>query len=264
MRLTNREIAIYFSLEAKGDWNMIYESFVRQKYEFDNEEILRRMRSLKSKTLTIFDDEYPDYLKTIPHPPFVLYYYGDISLIQDVEKNMSIVGCRKPSAQGVKSTEYLADALSDNFVIVSGLAKGVDGIAHQTTLDANGRTIAILGSGIDYCYPQENLEIYYRIKKNPNCLLISEFPEDTLPEPTNFPERNRLIAAFARGVIITEAKYKSGTSITALYALDMNKDVMVLPNEPFNDSLCNKLISEGARLIDSVNDVYDEIGFKLF
>ena len=264
MTLTLREIAIYLSLYFKGDWNQMYQVYVSKQFDFSDPVIIAKVRNLKCGALTIFDDNYPEYLKTVPQPPFVLFYYGDISLIHEVEKNISVVGTRNPTAYGVNSTREVVHELADHFVVVSGLAKGIDGIAHQSAIEVGGRTIAVLGSGIDYCYPIENQELYDNIKSNPNNLIISEYPEDTIPSQINFPLRNRFIAAFGRGLLITEAFRRSGTSITATFALELQKPIMVLPSEAFKESLCNKLISEGARLIDQVDDIYDEIGFRLF
>ena len=262
--MNKRDIVIYLSYLYDGDWEKIYAAIHRNDYDYDNEIIKKRIALMKCGALTIFDENYPKYLFNVPHPPFVIYYYGDISLLYEPSKNVSVIGTRKNSAYGRDGTISIVSELADKFTIVSGLAKGIDSISHETAINYGGKTIAILGSGIDYCYPPENEELYLRIKNNKENLIISEYPEKTIPDPSKFPDRNRLIAGLSDYLIITEAYSRSGTSITANFALAMGRTICCLPTKAFEDSLCNQLINDGARLINSLDDIYDELGIKLF
>jgi len=259
--MNKSQILVYLSILHNGDWEKIYESIVSGKYELKNKEALQKLYSMKSKAITILDPEYPKYFYQIPRPPFVLFYYGDISLIRDHEKNISIVGSRNNTVHGAKITEEISSNLAPNYRIVSGLAKGIDAIAHEACLNAGGHTIAVLGNGIDFCYPPENFELYERIKSDPESLIISEYYGMTISDPAYFPERNRLIAGLSDFTIITEAFQRSGTSITAGYCLCMGRDVLAVPTNGFNSSLCNQLIRQGCIPVDSLDDIYDEIGF---
>jgi len=254
--LNARNVLIYLSIVHNGDWNNIYDSICNKEDLREKEcEINKTISSLKYKAVTILDDEYPDYLKTIFQPPFVLFYYGDIYLIKDYRKNLSIVGSRNLTIYGEDETCYMAANLCKEFNIVSGLARGVDGIAHQVAIDCGGKTVAVLGSGIDYCYPIENKDLYNEIKKN--HLLISEYPGSVIPEKHYFPLRNRLIAAFSKGVLVTEARKRSGTMITVNYAIEYGRDVMCVPSQAGEDSGCNTLIKEGANLVENYSDVLE-------
>lgn len=252
---------IYLSYRYKGNWRAIYDVVASKEYDFNDEDIKKEVSKLKSNAVTILDPEYPKWLHETPWPPFVIYYYGDLSLLNDVNKNIAVIGMRKNSAYGAEMTRYLVKHLCEDFVIVSGLARGIDGIAHEECLNHSGKTIAVLGNGIDFCYPPENWPLYKRIKANPNCLIISEYPGDIVPEPSYFPERNRLIAGSSKALIITEALKQSGTSITTAYALNLNKIVMAVPGEACKNSLCNQLIREGCPPVDDIDDVYIELGY---
>ena len=133
------------------------------------------------------------------------------------------------------------------------MAKGIDSVAHITSIHHGGRTIAVLGSGIDYCYPWENLELYKIIKEK--GLVISEHPNIIPPEPENFPMRNRIIAGLAKGILITEAKKRSGTLITVNFGQSLSKEIMCVPYPCYEDSGCNQLIKEGAYLVEDADDV---------
>lgn len=249
--MTPRECLIYFALKFNGDYRMIRNAIIdKEQPDIDF------LPPTKFKALTILDDDYPEYFKSIMFAPIVIFYYGDISLIKDLDKNLAVVGARRPTAYGADVTRYLVKNIVKKGVnIVSGLARGIDAIAHQTAINYGGKTIAVLGSGIDFCYPPTNEELYEEIKKN--HLVISEYPGSTEPQPTNFPFRNRLIALLSKTILITDAKYRSGTSITANYALQFNRNVCTVPHPIFDVSLCNQLIEEGASLILSKEDLFE-------
>ena len=253
--MTTREILIYLSLKYNGDFNGMYKA-IQEKEEIDENATLPEM---KCKAVTMIDEDYPDYLKECCMPPIVLYYYGDLSLIQDISKNLAVIGTRKPTPYGLFATErILNQTLDEDVVIVSGLARGIDVFAHELALKRNRRTIAVLGSGIDLCYPPKNKVIYDKIKEK--GLIISEYPGETIPSPQSFPNRNRLIAALSKSVMVTEAQYRSGTSITVNYGLSMGKDILCVPRNIGENSLCNKLISQGAYLVESGKTVLDIMG----
>lgn len=256
--MTNREILIALSLKYEGNWNRIMEALNNRFFELDDFE--EKVKNLKCKTVTMLDPEYPQFLKWVYKPPFVLYYYGDLDIISVYSNNVSIVGSRECSEYGSRKTIELASGLAmKNFTIVSGLAIGVDAIAHQAAIDSGGKTAAVLGCGIDYCYPLTNLHLKNEIKKN--HLLISEYPGYTEPRPEFFPIRNRIIAGLSKTVIITEAAYKSGSLITALLALRGNADLMCVPYSSDSNSECNRLIMHGAFLVENVNDVLNQMTY---
>ena len=197
--------------------------------------------------MTILDKTYPKQLLELKDPPFVLYYYGDLNLVN--LDCISMIGMRQCSEYGTLMAKYFSKELSDYFVVVSGMAKGIDAICH---LHAK-QTIAVLGCGIDYCYPKENEQIYTYIKEN--GLIISEYPDFVKPIAFHYPSRNRIIAGICDSILVTEAKNKSGTMITVKYGLDCGKDIFAVPSEACLDSGCNKLIKEGAQLVETIDDL---------
>jgi DNA processing protein len=208
--------------------------------------------------VTIIDEQYPEALKKIYKPPFVLFYYGDLGLAHVNEKAIAVIGSRSPSPYGLSMTQTITQSLiEEGMMIVSGLAYGIDIEAHRAAIAKQGKTIAILGSGIDVCYPKEHLTTYKTIKEQ--HLLMSEYPHDTAPNKEHFPWRNRLIAGLARGVFVAEAKKRSGTLITVGYALYLGKDVYVLPHHANTDNSTNQLIKDGAILVESGQDIIEHM-----
>lgn len=250
----SRILLIYFAVKYEGDWLKIYEA-ITSKEDVDFNVAKQIAENISSKALTALDPEYPKYLSRMSRAPFVLFYYGDISLISDSNDNLSVVGSRKSTLYGKTVTESIVGKVCKKYNIVSGLAAGIDAVAHNACINNGGKTIAVLGSGIDYCWPPSNLQLYEEIKKN--HLVISEYPGVTEPKPTYFPVRNRIIAAFGKGLLITEARKNSGSSITAGWALEYNKDIMCVPNLAYNDSGCNQWIKEGAFLVETPEDVLE-------
>ena len=261
MLRTPRKILLAMSYKYAGDWQKIYEAVCLGDMPTD-EEILDALNNTKSNFLTLADIEYPEYLRQIYRPPFVLYYYGDITLLNNPRKNLSVIGSRSPSETDIGIAQEIIGGLPDDVVIVSGLAAGVDGVAHQAALDNNLKTVAVLGGGIDNCYPSININIYKKIKEE--GLLISEYPGSTLPNQSQFPARNRIIAMISKCVLIICGKRISGTFITANYALMYNKYVACVPSRDFKDSVCNLLIKEGAYLIESSDDVKEIMSENLY
>ncbi|KRK08593.1 DNA protecting protein DprA [Lactobacillus pasteurii DSM 23907 = CRBIP 24.76] len=197
------------------------------------------------QVISFFDQEYPSKLRQIYRPPLILFARGDISLLK--KEIVTIVGSRMATnySQTVL-TKLVPNLVKDQIVVASGLAKGVDAIAHRATLDSGGKTIAVVGNGLNYYYPSQNESLQKKIIQQ--GLVISEYLPDTRPKPFRFPERNRILAGLSKAVVITEAKVKSGSLITANLALQENRDVYALPG-PITSPLSegpNRLIEAGA------------------
>jgi len=213
------------------------------------------------RTLRYDDPAYPEGLKQIPDYPFLLYYKGDISF--DYYKSISIVGTRTPCAKGVQTAEIYAKYLTEKgFTIVSGLADGVDAAAHKACCDNKGKTIAVLGCGIDRVYPATNKNIARNILTN-NGGIISEYPPGYLPRKWYFPKRNRIIVGLTRGVLIIQAPERSGSLITAFLTTDYNRELFAL--NPLEDSDIYKgnamLINSGAIKVENPEDILKEWGY---
>lgn len=204
--------------------------------------------------LGIEDDLYPAMLKEVYCPPPIIYAKGHIASL--ALPSLAMVGSRKPSIAGKQHAFSFSRELSlEGFNIVSGLAIGVDTQAHQGALSASGLTCAVLGTGLDIVYPRQNIELAEQIIES--GVLISEMALGSMPVPANFPRRNRLIAGLSQGVLIVEASLKSGSLITANYAIEQNRDLYVIPG-PIDSAVsagCNELIKQGAQLVTCVNDI---------
>lgn len=227
----------------------------REKYEL-YEEYEKFIHSPFSFT-TVESADYPEKLKNIYDVPYGFFYIGKLP---DFSKCISIVGARRCSAYGKKLSADLGMALgAEGFTVISGMARGVDSYGHKGCLDAGGTTVAVLGCGCDIIYPAENHLLYEEIAKN--GAVISEYQMGTNPVAMNFPRRNRIVSALSDVVIVVEAREKSGSLITADFALEQGKDIYVVPGR-IGDSLsagCNKLISQGAGVIWDVNQFINEL-----
>ncbi len=218
----------------------------------------------KIKTITIKDKEYPKILKKIPNAPAKLYVKGNLTLGKT--PCFAVVGTRRCSDYGKQATLEIVSALTEaGLIIVSGMAKGIDSWAHQTCLEQKGKTIAVLGTGIDEksIYPQENIKLAREIVAN-NGAVISEFPPGTPGYKGNFPSRNRIISGLCLGVLVIEAKYKSGALITARCAREQKRKVFALPGpiHSLNSNGPNDLIKNGAKLVDRPNDILQELNLQ--
>ncbi len=257
--MKGREVLLYLSLKHKGEWEEVREAIFK-KEKIDKEAAKIAVAECEDKYITIIDEEYPTCFKDINKPPIVIFYRGDISLINDKNNKIAVVGTRKCSEYGASMTKNLVRELSKDFIIVSGLAEGIDAISHECALDNGGKTIAVLGSGIRNCYPYKNKELYKKLEDTQ--LILSEYPYDTPPNKEHFPFRNRLIAGLGDALLVTEAYPRSGTLITVGYALMFGKDIFCVPYSAGSNSYCNKLIKEGAKLTESAKDVFDDIKLK--
>lgn len=247
---------VAMTIKYRSDWDKIMDA-IHRKEEIEPE-YFKLVDALKCQVVTLLDAEYPQMLRNAFKPPFVLFYYGDLSLAQDYHKIVSIVGSRDCSDYGARITREIAgDLAKKGYIIASGLAKGIDSIAHEAAISSGGKTIAVLGNGIDFCYLKDNRELYKEIRNN--HLVISEYPFSMSPEPYYFPIRNRIIASICKTLVVTEAGYNSGSLITATLAIRGNTTVMCVPHEAGKQSECNRLILNGANLVENAQDVIDQM-----
>lgn len=222
--------------------------------------IAERVSACGANVITYHDPAYPQALKYTEDPPAVLYCRG--KLLPD-ELCVAIVGSRRATWYGLDMSKRLSSELAKHGVtVVSGMARGVDSKAHCGALEAGGRTIAVLGCGVDIVYPKENRSLMEEICRK--GAVISEFLPGTEPIPFNFPARNRIISGLSQGVVIVEASEKSGSLITADYALEQGRDVFAVPGNinSMNSSGTNRLIREGARIITCAGDILDELNIS--
>lgn len=224
----------------------------------DLERELARIQQAGVQVLTWESPDYPGILRHIPDPPPVLYILGE--LLPEDDWAVALVGTRSASVYGKEAARRLAGDLAANGVtVVSGLALGIDTVAHQAALDAGGRTLAVLGSGVDVIYPAPNRRLAQAIVER--GALISEYALGTQPERNNFPPRNRVISGLAQGVVVVEAGVRSGALITAEFALEQGRDVFAVPGSIFQRSCegTNRLIRDGAIPVLAVGDVLEEL-----
>lgn len=221
------------------------------------EDEIKKINDTGIKLIHLNHQDYPERLKTIYDPP--LYFYLNDSLAPGDLNALAIVGTRNPTPYGTKVCEMLSAELSAaGFTIISGMARGIDSTAHRAALKGGGRSIAVLGCGADIAYPRENRNLMGEITGN--GAIISEFPIGTWPDRKNFPQRNRIISGLSMGVIIVEAAEKSGSLITARFAMEYGREVFAVPgniNSPLSKGT-NSLIQQGAKAVTNVNDILEE------
>ena len=219
---------------------------------------------MKYNYFTIEDDIYPQCLREISNPPLKLYYKGNLDLLKD-ERLIAVVGTRNPSSYGKLCCEYMVKKMtSANIIIVSGFAKGIDTIAHKTSLLTGGKTIAVIASGLDIVYPASNLSLYREIEKK--GLILSEYEAGVKPFKFNFPQRNRIIAGLSKGTIVVESKDRGGSLITADLALEFNRDVYAVPGDVFSEYSkgCNNLIRDSkAKSLSNINELLEDYSWKI-
>lgn len=229
--------------------------------EFASEQV-RRMKATKTSLTSYWDEIYPLRLKKIPDPPIMLFVRGHGEVLSN--QCIAIVGTRIPSTFGKIMAEQLArELLNKNLAIVSGLARGIDTIAHKAVVQMGGATIAVLGSGVDQIYPLENKGLADKICEQ--GAVISEFPMGAKPDAPHFPRRNRIISGLSLGTVVIEAGERSGALITADFALEQNREVFAVPgnaNSPKSIG-CNKLIQQGAKLVLNADDIIEELEGQL-
>ena len=224
--------------------------------------VCEKLRDNHTRMVALSEAEYPLLLREIPSPPPLVFFRG--TLLDSDVRALAIVGSRRPSIGGAGMAGDLArDLALGGFTIVSGMARGIDTAAHWGALEGGGRTIAVLASGIDVIYPRENADLAEAIARR--GALLTEFPPGSAPLRCNFPRRNRLISGLALGTLVVEAGEKSGALITADFALDQNRQVFAVPGSPgyARSKGANRLLKEGARLVESAEDVFEDLGPQL-
>lgn len=242
-------------LIAEGVKEIYADRIVNDFYKQNLGSYLKYMSKNNIEIITIKDKDYPDKLKVIYDPPIVLYIKGNKTILN--KNSMAIVGCRLCTEYGKSVAKKIAYNLSmNNINVISGLARGIDSSAHKASLSGTGKTVAVVGCGLDRVYPEENRDLFNEIIKSGGAV-ISEYVIGTKPLAKNFPQRNRIISGLSNGVIVVEAGLKSGTLITADFALEQGKDVYAIPgniNCP-NSYGTNDLIKQGAKIITDIKDI---------
>jgi DNA processing protein len=245
-------------MRVSGIGPKIANAIVGFQTDTEVERELRAAKSVGCQILTSGDESYPPLLKTIEDPPPVLYVKGDVG--DPAVPAVAVVGSRRPSTYGKVVAEQLARGLAGcGITVVSGLARGIDSIAHLKTLESGGRTIAVLGCGLSYMYPPENRRLAERISHQ--GAVVSEFPMTTKPDRLNFPLRNRTISGLSLGTVVVEAGERSGALITAQWALEQGRDVFAVPGNVTAPTSrgTNRLIKMGAKLVERVEDILEEL-----
>lgn len=241
-------------LSAAKSFNEI-ETIVRMEQD--------KLEKLNSRVITYWDEDYPELLKKIYYPPLVIYMKGNFTEFD--KYTIAVVGTRNPTIYGKTQTENIAAEFArQNIVTVSGMARGIDSIAHKTALKNGGRTIAVIGSGLDVIYPPENKKLFQEISEN--GLVISEYEPGTKPDAQNFPKRNRIISGLSHGTVIVETGITGGAMQTAAYALDQNREVFAVPGNlgVKQSEGTNALIQKGeAKLVKDPEDILVELELKL-
>ncbi|HEX9067293.1 MAG TPA: DNA-processing protein DprA [Ktedonobacterales bacterium] len=248
--------------QAAGIDSRTTAAFATQRRSISPEAERDTLVKLRVGALRLVDPGYPKLLREIAHPPAILYVRGTISSEDDWA--IAIVGTRKVTAYGRHVTQEIAAELAGARVtVLSGLARGVDTVAHTSALDADGRTLAVLGCGPDLVYPPDNARLAARIIEA--GAIVTEFAPGTQPEPGNFPARNRLISGLSLGVLVTEAPDDSGALITCRFAGEQGRDVFAVPGNVINRTSlgCNRLIQDGAKLVISAADILSELNLHL-
>lgn len=238
-----RERILYYAVKYYGDWNKIAQAIARnEKWEYIE---------YPCSYTTIVDHDYPLKIRQLQYAPWILFYTGDLSLCE--KECCAVIGSREPSLDSYTVCRDLTKILSERYTIVSGLAKGIDGCAHENALHTS--TIGVIGCGLDIVYPKQHKKLYSQMKQQ--HLIMSEYPLGVKPLAHHFPWRNRILAALSSFVVVIEAKYKSGTMLTVNEALTLGIPVYCIP-QPFlyeKGKGCNLLISQGADMLVDMEDV---------
>ncbi len=250
-------------LLASGLDHKSTEALIETRRTLDLHAEMRRLEKAGVQVLTWESEHYPVRLREVDDAPPVLYVRGELSPADSWA--VAVVGTRRATAYGREATARLAGGLAEKGItIVSGLARGIDSIAHRSALESGGRTIAVLGSGPDIIYPPENSMLVRQMLDEGTGVVLSEYPPGADPEPMNFPPRNRIISGLSLGVLVVEADMKSGALITVGFALDQGRDVFAVPG-PITARMSegtNDLIKRGAKCVTCVEDVLEELGVQ--
>nr|WP_136250673.1 DNA-processing protein DprA [Ningiella ruwaisensis] len=251
----------------KANWSQTQIDELKQPKAATVAQLKRAIKWLEScdthHFLPIDSPHYPDSLKELTRPPLFIFVKGDASLLNSPQ--LAVVGTRAPSQYAKEVVSLLLSEIgqTSDFAITSGMALGIDGIAHRIALDNQMPTLAVLGCGIDIAYPRRHSQLYQQIAEQ--GALVSEFVPSTPPHASLFPRRNRIISGLSQGVLVIEAKIKSGSLVTARYALEQNKEVFAVPSAIYNPQAegCHFLIKQGAKLTENAKDILEELpGFE--
>jgi DNA processing protein len=256
LQLSAKDIA-----SVPGIGKKLAETVVTWKESVKYEEELTMVERAGVKLITQLDPEYPSLLKEIYDPPLVLYVHGELPA--ESEYTLGIVGSRRFSNYGRKMAEYLAlSASSANWCVISGLAYGIDSVAHRTVVENNGKTVAVLGGGLARVHPQDHIPLAKEIIEKGGAV-ISEFPMTYSPNKRSFPMRNRIISGMSRGLLVVEAGFKSGSLISAKFALEQGRLVFAVPGQADNPQAkgTNSLIRDGAVITETFDDILNEFEF---
>ncbi len=251
--LKDHEWEVHFKIK-KEKIRAIKKEYHSLSYEF----LKNKYHQQEINFLPLKNEKYPRLLRQIPDPPPFLFYKGDIELSHQTYI-ISVVGTRFPSRYGQLALEYILNPLvKKNWVIVSGMAKGIDALAHETAINQKGKTIAVIAGGFYHLYPKQNQSLAEEMMSS--HLILSEHPPSTTPQKWHFPMRNRIISGLSLGTIIIQAKKKSGSLITAQQALEQNREVFAIPGSIFEEcsSGTNELIQNGAKLVQDVSHIIEE------
>ncbi len=246
----------------EGFGETLLSSFFSQRAQIDPDIAWQGLLAKGFSVVTLDDVDYPPLLREIYDPPPVLYYTGKLEYFQ--KTCLAIVGSRRHTPYGKEIAYKFASKLSNyDLTIVSGMARGIDTWVHKGVLEAGGKTAAVLGCGLDICYPAENMSLKDQISTE--GAVITEFPPGSKPLSSNFPRRNRIISGITVGTLVLEAGEKSGALITAEFALEQGRDVFAVPGgigSPYSRG-CHRLIKEGAKLVERVEDILEELPFSM-
>ena len=245
-------------MEVEGIGEEISNQVLNKKYRTNLDKYEQYMKKNGIELIHIYDKYYPEKLKDLYDKPIVLFVKGNKEILNSF--SLAIIGCREYSKYGEEVTKEITEQITKNGIVtISGLARGIDSIAHKATIDARGKTIAVIGSPIDNIYPAENTKLANEIIKN-DGIIVSEYIVGSKTNKMNFPARNRIISGMSDGVVVIEAKKKSGTMITVDFALEQGKEVFAVPGNIANTNSkgTNELIKQGAKCITNVQDILEE------
>ena len=231
--------------------------FMERYIRIDDKVLREEFKEFDS--ISIMDPEYPEELLWMHNPPVLLFYSGNIDLLK--QPKIAVVGSRSCSRTGIQSVEKIINELNNELIVVSGLAKGIDAAAHYATIRNGGKTIGVIGTGLDVFYPRSNKQLQNYMRGS--HLVLTEYGPGQGPQKHHFPERNRIIAGLSRAVIVAEARMRSGSLITCERAMEEGRDVFAIPGSILDGRSdgCHHLIQEGAKLVTSGKDVLDEFEF---
>jgi DNA processing protein len=242
----------------------VVEALAATRRTLDPDTEMERLAAAGAHVLTWEDDGYPERLREVGDGPPVLYVLGELTPADGW--SVGVVGTRKATSYGRAAAERIVGEIAGAGVtVVSGMARGIDTVAHHAALDAGGRTVAVLGSGVDVLYPPENRGLARRIVEEERGAVVSEYPLGTQPDAVNFPPRNRIVSGLSHGVLVVEAGAKSGALITVGFALEQGRDVFAVPG-PINSRMSdgpNNLLKKGAKCVTNGADILEELGLGM-